>query len=228
MSQKFARIEKSTTERFLHKRKLFLVPNMYEPPSISDDGSTLLRKYWRQVQAQITNLESGLGQVQHIYTETITQHGQGGLHQIESSLQQTYPLIKEAHLNGAVIHATENEETLLQLMDLQRLLIFPLASSTITTKLTEWHHENIRQRWDHIANLITETLRINEVGLLIINERHQIQFPSDIEVIYVSPPALDAYRRWLMTHLAEQQRQAIEAAQSSDLGQASIDENGTP
>ena len=227
MSQEFARIEKSTTERFLDKRKLFLVPNMYEPPSISNDGSILLRKYWRQVQAQITNLESGLGQVQHIYTETITQHGQEGLQQIESSLQQTYPLIKEAHLNGAVVHATENEEALLQLMDLQRLSLFPLASSTITTRLTEWHLESIRQRWDHIANLVAETLRINEVGLLIINEHHQVQFSPDIEIIYVSPPALDEYRRWLMTHLTEQRREAIEAAQASDSRQSQIDENGT-
>ena len=48
----------------------------------------------------------------------------------------------------------------------------------------------------------------------MIGERHQVQFPQDIEVFYVSPPALDEFRRWLQNWIAEQQNAARQAADS--------------
>jgi len=48
----------------------------------------------------------------------------------------------------------------------------------------------------------------------LISERHQVQFPSDIEVFYVSPPALDEYRRWFQNWM-DQQQSAAEAAKLS-------------
>ena len=41
-----------------------------------------------------------------------------------------------------------------------------------------------------------------------------MQFPSDIEVFYVSPPALDEYRRWFQNWI-EQQQAAAAAAKDS-------------
>ena len=42
-----------------------------------------------------------------------------------------------------------------------------------------------------------------------MSERHQVQFPEDIEVFYIAPPALDEFRRWLQNWIAEQQSAAI-------------------
>ncbi|MFA5451739.1 MAG: hypothetical protein WC231_07095, partial [Dehalococcoidales bacterium] len=42
-----------------------------------------------------------------------------------------------------------------------------------------------------------KSLGVDEIGLLIVTENHRIQFPPDIEVFYVAPPALDEYKRWL-------------------------------
>ena len=39
----------------------------------------------------------------------------------------------------------------------------------------------------------------------MISDRHQVQFPGDIEVFYVAPPALDEFRRWMQNWLARQQ-----------------------
>ncbi|MCH8298783.1 MAG: hypothetical protein IH873_12010, partial [Chloroflexi bacterium] len=78
----------------------------------------------------------------------------------------------------------------------------------------EWHSDSNRQRYEHIANQIDSTLGENETGLLLISERHQVQFPSDIEVFYVSPPALDDYRRWLQNWM-EQQQATAEAARAA-------------
>jgi hypothetical protein len=43
---------------------------------------------------------------------------------------------------------------------------------------------------------ISETLKDDEAGLLFIREEHSVQFPTDIEVFSVFPPALDEIHRW--------------------------------
>jgi hypothetical protein len=40
-------------------------------------------------------------------------------------------------------------------------------------------------------------LNEGEAGILFIQENHQVQFPSDLQVFYVSPPGLDAIKRWI-------------------------------
>ena len=44
---------------------------------------------------------------------------------------------------------------------------------------------------------IGETLKNDEAGLLFIREEHSVQFPSDVEVFSIFPPALDEIHRWL-------------------------------
>ena len=48
-----------------------------------------------------------------------------------------------------------------------------------------------------------------------MNEHHQAQFPSDIEVIYIAPPALDEFRRWAQ-NLAEAQQREMAAEDDGD------------
>ena len=90
----------------------------------------------------------------------------------------------------------------------QRCMMIPLASPTVASKLQEWHAESNRRRCDHIASVINHTLGDDVVGLLMISERHQVQFPADIEVFYVAPPGLDEFRRWLQNWMAQQQAAA--------------------
>ena len=45
---------------------------------------------------------------------------------------------------------------------------------------------------------MSQTMLDNHIGLIFIDERHQIQFSSDMEIIFISPPSLDTYRRWLV------------------------------
>ena len=53
-----------------------------------------------------------------------------------------------------------------------------------------------KRRNEHIAKKIDETLKSNEIGILLMREGHQVQFASDIQVFYVAPPGLDEIRRW--------------------------------
>jgi len=47
-----------------------------------------------------------------------------------------------------------------------------------------------------MAKKISEALKDDEAGLLFIREEHSVQFPSDIEVFSIFPPALDEIHRW--------------------------------
>ena len=59
-----------------------------------------------------------------------------------------------------------------------------------------------------MAQKLDESLKEHEIGILMMREGHQVQFPSDIEVFYVAPPALDEIKRWFRTREEEYQAQA--------------------
>ena len=68
------------------------------------------------------------------------------------------------------------------------------------------------------SETIGGTLGEGSVGLILASERHQIQFPSDIEVFYVAPPALDEFRRWMQDWIEQRQREFADrmASESTD------------
>ena len=224
MTQELGKIQRPEAGAFTGKRKLLLVPLMFASPNQPQEGQTLLQKYWVQMQSQVESLESTLGKASHIYHENLGEGGDEGLVRLEAADERSHRFVKAQCSAGAVLEATEDEELLLEVMDLQRCLTLPFASERLASKLHEWYFDSMRQRYEHIAKAIDETLGENEVGILLISERHQVQFPQGLEVIYVSPPALDEYRRWLQAWLKEQQSQA--ASQASDAAKAQETEEG--
>ncbi|MCH8987571.1 MAG: hypothetical protein IIA92_02045 [Chloroflexi bacterium] len=211
MAEELGRIQRPPASQYDGRRKLLLVPLVYGPQADSPEGAAVLQNYWEQMQTQVEALESALGGLQHIYHESLTVGGDEGLEQLSAADQRSHGFITGKTESGAVLEATEDMDVLLETLDLQRCLMIPLASTSVASKLQEWHSDSNRQRYEHIANQIDSTLGENETGLLMISERHQVQFPSDIEVFYVSPPALDEYRRWLQNWMDQQQTAAAEA-----------------
>ena len=218
MAQELGRIEQPATEQFTRKRKLFLVPLVYEPPNEAEEGVAILARYWEQVRSQVASLEGKLGIVQHLYHEAVTEGGTEGLQRVQGMAQRSSPLIQEKSQAGATLDATEDEGLLAEVLDLQRFLSLPLTSEKVALRIQEWFSESVRKRYEHIARRIDETLQETEVGLLLIHERHQVQFPDDVEVFYVSPPALDEYRRWLRDWISQLQTPAPETDQKQEDG----------
>jgi len=138
----------------------------------------------------------------------LTVGGAEGLEQLGAADQRSHSFISAKTQSGAVLEPTENMDVLLETLDLQRCMMIPLASPSVGSRLQEWHADSNRQRYDYIASQIDSTLGENETGLLLISERHQVQFPVDVEVFYVSPPALDEYRRWFQNWMEQQQAAA--------------------
>ena len=214
MADELGRIQRPTASQYDGRRKLLLVPLIYGPQADDPVGAEVLQNYWEQMQTQVDALEAALGGLHHIYHESLTVGGEEGLEQLGAADQRSHGFITAKTQSGAVLEATEDMDVLLETLDLQRCMMIPLASANVGSRLQEWHADSNRQRYEHIADQIDSTLGENETGLLLISERHQAQFPSDIEVFYVSPPALDEYRRWFQNWM-DQQQSAAEAAKLS-------------
>ena len=75
------------------------------------------------------------------------------------------------------------------------------------TKVYEFYTEASKNRNEHIARQIDETLKADEVRILFMREGHQVQFPSNIQVFYIAPPALDEIERWLRDSEAKSQEE---------------------
>ncbi|MBC8280098.1 MAG: hypothetical protein H8E48_04860 [Chloroflexi bacterium] len=215
MAEELGRVQRPPASQYDGRRKLLLVPLIYGPQADDPEGATVLQNYWEQMQTQVTALEEALGGLQHIYHESLTVGGSEGLEQLGTADLRSHGFISAKTESGAVLEPTEDMDVLLETLDLQRCMMIPLASASVGSKLQEWHSESNRQRYDHIAANIDGSLGENETGLLLISERHQVQFPSDIEVFYVSPPALDEYRRWFNNWMEQQQADAAAARQPS-------------
>ena len=225
MTQELGRIERPAAEQYRGRRKLLLVPLVFSPAPDDPEGAAALQNYWEQMQTQVAALENALGGLQRIYHETITASEEEGMAQLQAGDRRSHAFVSGKRESGAVLEATEDMEILLETLDLQRCLMIPLTSATVAARLQEWHAEANRRRYEHIAARIDETLDDDGVGLLLISERHQVQFPSDIEVFYVSPPALDEFRRWLQNWAARQQRpSASSGAAEAVAAQASNEE----
>jgi hypothetical protein len=74
-------------------------------------------------------------------------------------------------------------------------------------KASECYQEASRRRYELMAKRIDETLKDEEAGILIIGQDHAVQFPPDIQVFYVAPPALDELYRLLRDHARASQEQ---------------------
>ena len=211
MTQELGRIDRPSAEQYRGRRKLMLVPLVYSPAADEPEGAAALQNYWEQMQTQVAALENALGGLQRIYHESVAAGGDEGMEQLQAGDRRSYAFVAGKREGGAVLEATENLEVLLETLDLQRCLMIPLTSPAVASRLQEWLAATNRRRYEHIASRIDETLTGDGAGLLLISERHQVQIPGDIEVFYVSPPALDGFRRWFQNWAARQQQAATDA-----------------
>ncbi|MXZ90560.1 MAG: hypothetical protein F4W95_13070 [Chloroflexi bacterium] len=231
MAEELSRITRPAAANYQGKRKLLLVPLIQlpvPPDAIPPEGAEIIARYWEQVDVQVRAVQNALGSITRIYHENLPQGGDDGLAYLEASGQGSHALVKTLSDAGAVLETIESMDILAETLDLQRCLMQPLMSQTVASRLQEWLIEASRRRNDFIADAIDSTLPEDETGLLLISERHQVQFPADLEVIYIAPPALDEFRRWLQSWTETLQRQMAEQTQDLPPGEAEASEDASP
>ena len=197
MTTPLSQMPKPEAGQYAGKRKLFLVPIFLFPPDLPDDASRLLERYWSEVRDHIQNLERSLGSVAHVFHETIYASGEEGMRMAEAMNPFGCAFIQALCSAGASLQATEDRAVVEEHSDWQRCLSIGLMSENVMNLAITGIQETTQQRFMHIGAQISNTLKDGEAGILFISEGHRVQFPADMQVFFVAPPALDALRRWL-------------------------------
>ena len=197
MAEELGKIEKPAVEDYEKGRKLFFIPLIYRGTESPDDYLIKFNKYWEQVVKQIAELETKLGTVKRIYHELIPVAGDTGIKAIEELGEQSGKIVKDCLGKGAQMEALEDGDLLTEFMDWSRCLIIGLQNEKVMNQVYESYLEASKKRNEYIARKLDETLQPDEIGILLMRENHQVQFPVDIQIFYVAPPALDEIKRWL-------------------------------
>jgi hypothetical protein len=197
MPEQLGKIERLGVECFKQGKKLYLVPLIYSGEEAPDEYKEKCSRYWQQVAEQLTSLTSKIGIVNRVYHESIFQSGEDGIKVMERLNPSSYQIAKTQCDDGAIFETIEERELFEEVMDWQRCLMLGFISDKVAGKVSEFYVEAAKKRNEFMAKKISETLKDDEAGLLFIREEHSVQFPSDVEVFSVFPPALDEIHRWL-------------------------------
>ena len=179
------------------RRKLFLVPTFAMYPSGEDEERGLLDRYWSEVRDHVHNLERSLGPVVRVYHESLFADGEEGMRLLEQLNPFGYSFISAMCQSTAELVATEERATVEEHFDWQRCLSIGLMSEAVQNAAVEGYRRTAQSRYEQVRQRIDATLAEGEAGALFISEDHGVQFPADVQVFYVAPPALDALKRWL-------------------------------
>ena len=205
MAKKLGKVKKPSAKKFEKGRKLFFLPLIFSPEEPEPEFTKMLEKYWQQAREQIENLEGNLTQVSKVYHELIADSGDGGIKAMEEMDAGSKSIVKKCLDKGAEFHPVEERSLLSEFIDWNRCLSIGLLSRKALEQVEQSYNEVQEKRQERIAKIIDETLKGDEVGMLVIREGHQIQFPSDIQVFYIAPPTLDEIRKWLIENGYEAQ-----------------------
>ncbi len=196
MAEELGKIEKPEAKQFGEKRKLYLIPLLFSWDGAPAEYVERFNLYWQQVKEHVTNLESKIGKVNRVYHESITMAGEDGLKVLEKLNPSSCQITMDKCQSGAQLDAAEDKELAEESMDWERHLLMGFVSPKVAKIVSDFFLEASRKRYEHIAKKIDDSLKGNEVGMLFIREGHLVQFPQDIEVFSVAPPALDEIHRW--------------------------------
>ena len=213
MSQELGRLDRPSALQFVGKKKLLLLPLIQAPNADELEVNEILDRFWSQAEQQIDSLSAALGQIQYVFHETVTEDGESGLKQLEMFSSASYEMVKGKIQSGSSLVSVEDPELLMENLDLRRLLMMPLSSHNVAARIQDWFSDNSKSRNEGIANKIKDSIQSNEVGILLISDGHQVQFPADLEVFYVAPPALDEFRQWLQMWVQKQRTEYSSQAQ---------------
>lgn len=196
MAEQLGKIEKPEASNFANKRKIYVVSLIFSGEEAPGEYVERFNLYWEQVGQHVANLESKMGKVSHVYHESIDLAGEEGLKIAEKLNPSCYRVVIDKCQGGAVFEATEDKGLTEECIDWERCLLLGLISQKVAKMVSEFYMVTLKQRYEYIARRIDETLKDGEAGLLIIRAGHMVQFPNDIEVFSVAPPALDEIHRW--------------------------------
>ncbi|MDO8491978.1 MAG: hypothetical protein Q7T04_08205 [Dehalococcoidia bacterium] len=208
MAEQLGKIERPAVEGYRSGRRLLFVPLVFAPKEAEAELQEMVDKYWEQVESHVAGMEARLGQVKEVYHEMLPIGGEDGAKAIEELSQGSYRVAGARLDNGARLEPIEDPELLAEFMDWNRCLSVGLQSEKALKTVYDFYAEAHKRRNEHIAKKIDETLKEDDIGILLMREGHQVQFAQDIRVFYVAPPGLDEIKRWVRARNESEEREA--------------------
>lgn len=197
MAEELGKIDKPSADQYKEGRKLFFVPLIFSPPEPEGEFAERLTKYWAEAETHVSNLEAKLGSVQKVFHELVPAGGELGDTVIQELNSAGHGLVRSRLDRGAEIQPFEDADLLIEFMDWSKCLAVGLQNPRVITRVYDSYNDVRSRRNEGLAKALVDSLQANEIGMLLMREGHQVQFPSDIDVFYVSPPALDEIKRWI-------------------------------
>jgi hypothetical protein len=197
MTEELGKIQKPPVESFKKGRKLIFIPLLFESPEPLEGYTDKFNRYWEEAEKQIEELATKLGAVARIYHELIGEAGESGAKTIEELNKKSHKIVSDFLKKKSELEALEDTDLLTEFMDWNRCLLIGLQNPNVISKVYDAYTETSKKRDEKIAKKIDETLKPDEIGIILMRENHHIQFPADIQIIYVAPPALDEIKRWI-------------------------------
>jgi hypothetical protein len=211
MSPELGKIEKPSAQAFKASKNIFFVPLIFNSHDLPDEYNEMCKLYWKQVNDQLTNLEGSLTPVKKIFHELVTDAGEGGLTILDKLKIMSHDLVSAIMKSGASLEMTEDNDSLTELMDWSRCLSLGLQNQKVYSTIYASYTEANKKRYDAISKLLAAGIKEQESCLVIMGENHRVQFPSDAQVFYVAPPALDEVKRWLRDYEAKLKEEGPDA-----------------
>jgi len=208
------KIEKPEASTFSAKRKLYVVPSLpfKELASQYDLDMAKVERFWGEVKEKINYFISTYGKISTLYIEGINDDEKEGQEYFEKLEKDNnyYNLLKSIVDSGAVIRGIEKSSQIETLK-----LLFDEYSKSLIPEIQEFHKgyygkdidfdgwreyliKNIQEIQDEMgksATRIIGELPADSSGVLIITDGRPIEFPEEIDIFQIRPPAFDEIER---------------------------------
>lgn len=158
--------------------------------------------------------------IARVYHEFISAGGDEGMGLLKELNESSYRVVQNRLIKGGTLEIVEDQDTLAEITDTQRCISIGLQSQKVFHAIYGIYTEASQRRNELISKKIDETLKPDEIGMVLLSERHQVRFPTDIQLFYVAPPALDEINRWMRDREAAAQKEEEEPDKSNDTPQS--------
>lgn len=145
--------------------------------SIPPDYETKSDEYWNYVEEKLNPFSK---KIKRIYLEFIDKGKDEGLRLAEKILDDKgFRIVKKMINNGAELYATEDQKLIMETSSWGEML----RNESDFNAVMELYQDSLKERYNHMINVINETLKNEEMGIIIMESVHKIDFPSDTKVI---------------------------------------------
>ena len=207
---------KPDAEQYRDQRKIVFVPMLLMPGDLPEEARHLVERFWSEVRDNISSLERSLGSVACVFHEALHRRaGDEGLQHIQPINAHGMTFIEALVRSNARLELTEDIELLQQSSDWQRCMSVGLMSEKVGDAAMTGFQDATTQRYEFIASRIDDALKPAELGIMFLRQDHRVQFPQDVQVFYVSPPALNDINRWIEDQMRRMAQEAADQAQQS-------------